>query len=110
MTFGTEHLGAPVPLTGRYAAQGVSVRAGLAAGEGDAGGRAVVLVDRSEPARSASLHGELAAGGCRIVLGPYGSDCVRAVARSCAGAVVWNHGAAADDVQRLPGVVSLPSP
>ncbi|MGH2891812.1 MAG: hypothetical protein ACRDPM_00895, partial [Solirubrobacteraceae bacterium] len=26
------------------------------------------------------------------------------------GAVVWNHGAAADDVQRLPGVVSVPSP
>jgi hypothetical protein len=32
------------------------------------------------------------------------------VAEQAAGQVVWNHGAAADDVQRLPGVVSVPSP
>lgn len=44
------------------------------------------------------------------MLGPYGSDSTRAVARARAGRVVWNHGAAADDVQRLPGVVSVPSP
>ena len=44
------------------------------------------------------------------MLGPYGSDCTRAVAREGGGAPVWNHGAAADDVQRLPGVVSVPSP
>jgi hypothetical protein len=42
------------------------------------------------------------------VLGPYGSDSTRAVARD--GHAVWNHGAAADDVQRLPGVASVPSP
>jgi pimeloyl-ACP methyl ester carboxylesterase len=47
---------------------------------------------------------------CNVVLGPYGSDSTRAVARAADGRVVWNHGAAADDVQRLPGVVSLPSP
>jgi hypothetical protein len=50
----------------------------------------------------------LLAEGCSPVLGPYGSDTTRAVAR--AGQRVWNHGAAADDVQRLPGVVSVPSP
>ena len=44
------------------------------------------------------------------MLGPYGGDCTRAVARAAGGAVVWNHGAAADDVQRLPGVVSVCSP
>jgi hypothetical protein len=44
------------------------------------------------------------------VLGPYGSDTTRAVARARGGRVVWNHGAAADDVQRLPGVVSVASP
>jgi hypothetical protein len=38
------------------------------------------------------------------------SDSARAVAAARAGAVVWNHGAAADDVQRLPGVVSVSSP
>lgn len=42
------------------------------------------------------------------MLGPYGSDCVRAVAKT--GALVWNHGGAADDVQRLPRVVSVPTP
>ena len=35
---------------------------------------------------------------------------MRAVALARGGAVVWNHGGAADDVQRLPGVVSVPSP
>jgi hypothetical protein len=43
------------------------------------------------------------------VLGPYGSDSTRAVAAGGGGGV-WNHGAAADDVQRLPGVASIPSP
>jgi hypothetical protein len=44
------------------------------------------------------------------VLGPYGSDTTRAVARARGGRVVWNHGAAADAVQRLAGVVSVASP
>lgn len=56
------------------------------------------------------LHARLVARGVRIVLGPYGSDSTRTVAAGGDGQVVWNHGAAADDVQRLPGVVSLPSP
>jgi ABC-type branched-subunit amino acid transport system substrate-binding protein len=64
--------------------------------------------DRSRPELAASLHRDLA-GRCDIVLGPYGSDSTRAAARS--GSVpVWNHGGAADDVQLLPGVVSVPSP
>ena len=44
------------------------------------------------------------------MLGPYGSDTTRAVARARTGRVVWNHGAAADDVQQLPGVVSVATP
>lgn len=56
------------------------------------------------------LHEELVRRGCELVLGPYGSDTTRAVARLRAGAVVWNHGAAADDVQRMPGVVSVSTP
>ena len=56
------------------------------------------------------MHARLLARGCAFVLGPYGGDCTRAVARAAGGAVVWNHGAAADDVQRLPGVVSVCSP
>jgi ABC-type branched-subunit amino acid transport system substrate-binding protein len=70
----------------------------------------LVADDGSRPERAASLYWELVDHGLRVVLGPYGSDCVRAVAEARRGAVVWNHGAASDDVQRLPGVVSLPSP
>ena len=73
------------------------------------GRRLVVADDESRPARAAELHEELLAGDYRFVLGPYGSDSTRAVAATRPG-VLWNHGGAADDVQRLPGVVSLPSP
>ncbi|TML45940.1 MAG: hypothetical protein E6G20_11785 [Actinobacteria bacterium] len=103
-------VGAPLPLTGRYAVQGAQVRAGLELWARQTGARLVLLDDCSDPRQAARLHEDLVAGGCRFVLGPYGSDSTRAVARARAGRVVWNHGAAADDVQRLPGVVSVPSP
>ena len=99
-----------MPATGRYAVQGAQVRAGLELWASRAGTRLVVEDDRSQPARAARLHAELVERGCQFVLGPYGSDSARAVAAARTGAVVWNHGAAADDVQRLPGVVSVPSP
>ena len=99
-----------MPATGRYAVQGARVRAGLELWASRAGTRLVVEDDRSRPARAARLHAELVERGCQFVLGPYGSDSARAVAAARTGAVVWNHGAAADDVQRLPGVVSVPSP
>lgn len=103
-------VGAVLPLTGRYAVQGAQARAGLELWAARARRQLVLEDDRSRPAEAARLHAELVAHGCRFVLGPYGSDSTRAVVRACAGGVVWNHGAAADDVQRLPGVVSLPSP
>ena len=56
------------------------------------------------------LAGEGRGGGFEIVLGPYGSDSVRAIATAFPDRIVWNHGAAADDVQRLPNVISIPSP
>jgi len=99
-----------VPATGRYAVQGAQVRAGLELWARRTGARLVVEDDRSRPERAARLHAELVGRGCRFVLGPYGSDSARAVATTSPGTVVWNHGGAADDVQRLPGVVSLPSP
>jgi hypothetical protein len=84
------------------------VRAGLEAWARDRGGATLLLEDdRSDPTLAVSLHAGLGRR-CRLVLGPYGSDSTRAVAR--AGGAVWNHGAAADDVQRLPGVASIPSP
>jgi ABC-type branched-subunit amino acid transport system substrate-binding protein len=46
-----------------------------------------------------------------LLLGPYGSGLVRAVAPSVCGAgrLLWNHGGSADDLAR-PGLVSLPAP
>jgi ABC-type branched-subunit amino acid transport system substrate-binding protein len=99
-----------VPVTGRYAVQGAQVRVGLELWARRAGASILLEDDASRPERAARLHAELLARPCRFVLGPYGSDCTRAVAAECRGAVVWNHGAAADDVQRMPGVASVPSP
>jgi ABC-type branched-subunit amino acid transport system substrate-binding protein len=100
-------LGAPVPLSGRYAVQGAQLRAGLELWARHSGARLILEDDQSDPLRAAHLHGELVRR-CRIVLGPYGSDSTRAVAGGAA--LVWNHGGAADDVQRLSSVVSVPSP
>jgi ABC-type branched-subunit amino acid transport system substrate-binding protein len=103
-------VGAPLPLTGRYSVQGAQVRAGLELWARHRATRLILLDDGSNPQQAAHIHEQLVARGCRLVLGAYGSDSMRAVARVGAGGVVWNHGAAADDVQRLPGVVSLASP
>jgi ABC-type branched-subunit amino acid transport system substrate-binding protein len=102
-------VGAPVPASRRYRAQGLQMQAGLELWARRAGARLLLEDDQSTPALAARLHAELRARGCRFVLGPYGSDSTRAVAEGRPG-IVWNHGAAADDVQRLPGVVSLASP
>ena len=99
-----------MPLTGRYSAQGAQVGAGLELWAARTGAKLVLLDDVSDPKRACRLHEELVRSGCRLVLGPYGSDSARAVAHAAQGGVVWNHGAAADDVQRLPGVVSVSAP
>jgi ABC-type branched-subunit amino acid transport system substrate-binding protein len=97
-------------VTGRYALQGVQLRAGLELWAARAGAGLLIEDDRSSPERAAEVHARLLARGCAFVLGPYGGDCARALARAAGGAVVWNHGAAADDVQQLPGVLSVCSP
>jgi hypothetical protein len=86
------------------------MRAGLELWARRVGVRLDVVDDESKPERAVRIHEELAARGCRFVLGPYGSDSTREVAEARAGSVVWNHGAAADEVQRLPGVVSVATP
>ncbi len=96
-----------MPLSGRYALQGSQMESGLRLWAAWARRNVVIEDDRSCPARAASLHSELL-DRAAFVVGPYGSDSTRAVARSAA--LVWNHGAAADDVQQLDGVVSLPTP
>jgi Periplasmic binding protein len=102
-------VGAPVSLSGRYAVQGASVRVGLEAWAHDYRAELVLRDDASSPPQAARICDQLS-GSCLFVLGPYGSDSTRAVATQAGGRVVWNHGAAADDVQRRPGVISVPSP
>lgn len=99
-----------MPVTGRYARQGVQLRAGVELWAARAGADLLIEDDRSSPQGAVEVHARLVTRGCAFVLGPYGGDCTRAVARAAGGAVVWNHGGAADDVQRLHGVVSVCSP
>jgi ABC-type branched-subunit amino acid transport system substrate-binding protein len=71
----------------------------------------VVLDDASKPARARRNTEKLLEGGAEILFGPYGSAAGRAVASLAQkrGVLVWNHGAAADDVARA-GVITLPTP
>jgi ABC-type branched-subunit amino acid transport system substrate-binding protein len=116
-------VGAVVSLTGRYAFQGRLAGAGLQQAVADvrsAGG--VRLADRrvlpelvvlDDGGTHAGVRQALdALTGADLVVGPYGSDLVRAAGAWAAerGRVVWNHGGSADDVERLPGVVSVASP
>jgi Periplasmic binding protein len=86
------------------------MRVGLELWGRDSGRELVTLDDESDAQLAAGVHHRLVEQGCNPVLGPYGSDTTRALARARGGRVVWNHGAAADDVQRLPGVVSVATP
>jgi hypothetical protein len=86
------------------------MRAGLKAWARDHGWELVVDNDESHSQVAAQVHERLVGRGCNPVIGPYGSDTTRAVALARGGKIVWNQGAAADDVQRLPGVVSAVTP
>lgn len=86
------------------------MRAGLELWARDSGRDLVSLNDESRAQVAVRACEQLVGQGCNPVLGPYGSDTTRAVARAWQGRVVWNHGAAADDVQQLRGVVSVASP
>ena len=112
-----------VSLSGRYARQGRLAAAGLQQAVADVrsrggvrlGGRRVLpeMLVLDDGGTSTGVRRALdALGGADLVLGPYGSDLVRAAGRWTAerGRVLWNHGGSADDVERLPGVVSLASP
>jgi branched-chain amino acid transport system substrate-binding protein len=116
-------LAAAVSLSGRYARQGRLAAAGLQQAVADVcsvggvrlGARRFlpkVLVLDDAGTGTGVRRALDAVGGADLVLGPYGSDLVRTAGRWAAerGRVLWNHGGSADDVERLPGVVSLASP
>ncbi|MGH2748043.1 MAG: ABC transporter substrate-binding protein [Actinomycetota bacterium] len=111
---------APLSLSGRYAFQGRLAAIGLAQAVRDAA--RLPLGDRRLIPEVAIIDDESTRAGVRralekiaradLLIGPYGSDLVREAARWVEekGRVLWNHGGSADDVQRLPGVISVASP
>jgi branched-chain amino acid transport system substrate-binding protein len=116
-------LAAPLSLSGRYAFQGHLAAIGLVQAVKDAarlGG--VPLGDQRLIPEVAIIDNESTRAGTRralekvarahLLIGPYGSDLVREAGRWVGqkGRVLWNHGGSADDVQRLPGVISVASP
>jgi branched-chain amino acid transport system substrate-binding protein len=116
-------LGAPLSLTGRYALMGRLAAAGLWQVVGDIRGLGGVRVgaerlapdlavvdDRST--REGVRQALEALAEADVLFGPYGSDLVKEAAGVAAerGRALWNHGGAADQVQGLPGVVSVLSP
>jgi ABC-type branched-subunit amino acid transport system substrate-binding protein len=116
-------IGGVVSLSGRYAFQGRLADAGLQQAVADLRGRGGVrLADRDVlpelvvlddgGTRDGVRQALDALSGADLVVGPYGSDLVRAAGAWAAerGRVLWNHGGSADDVERLSGVVSVASP
>jgi len=120
---GRLRLGASLSLSGRYALLGRLAAAGLRAVVGEARSQGGV---RTAEGRLLPQLGVVDDGGTRegvqrgldalveadLLIGPYGSDLVGEAARWAVEhrRVLWNHGGSADPVQRLPGVVSVPSP
>jgi branched-chain amino acid transport system substrate-binding protein len=100
-------------LTGLYERQGVDAAEGVRLWAEDAGIRLILVDDHGK--RDAAVKAYAAwtadADGVDLLLGPYSSGLVRAVAPlvSESGALLWNHGGSADDLAR-PGVVSLLAP
>jgi ABC-type branched-subunit amino acid transport system substrate-binding protein len=98
-------------LTGPFARQGTEAAQGLEFWAEEVGVRLTVVDDGG--LRSAALQAYTAwlDQGVDLLLGPYASGLVRAVAPLVcdAGRLLYNHGGSADDLAR-PGLVSLPAP
>ena len=97
-------------LTGKYERQGIEAAEGVRLWADEASIRLTLADDHSSTAIAVDAY----AGwidGINLLLGPYASALVRAVAPLIrdAGRILWNHGGSADDLAQ-PGIVSLPAP
>jgi ABC-type branched-subunit amino acid transport system substrate-binding protein len=116
-------LAGSLSLSGRYAPQGRLAAAGLYQAVQDVRNRGgvrmghrhlvpdVVILDDASTQEGVRRSLDRVSGA-DLLVGPYGSDLVAEAARWAAdrGRTLWNHGGNADDVQRLPGVVSVGTP
>jgi ABC-type branched-subunit amino acid transport system substrate-binding protein len=103
---------ATVSLTGPSALQGGQAAAGLRWWAAQAGNIDLEIIDDTGSASVAAVaYQRWVDGGVDILIGPYGSNLVRAVIPVVTDAqrMMWNHGGSADDLaHRL--VVSIPGP
>jgi ABC-type branched-subunit amino acid transport system substrate-binding protein len=98
-------------LTGRYRRQGNEAAAGIRLWA-DAESVQLTLVDDGGVAEAAIKAYTSLLGKVDLLIGPYSSGLVRAIAphlRRVGGQLLWNHGGSADDLAR-PGIVSLAAP
>jgi branched-chain amino acid transport system substrate-binding protein len=97
-------------LTGEYERQGTEAAEGVRLWAQEAGIRLILADDQG----SKSMAVDTYAGwidGVDLLLGPYASGLVRAVAPLMRDAerILWNHGGSADDLAQ-PGIACLPAP
>ncbi|HTE70538.1 MAG TPA: ABC transporter substrate-binding protein [Actinomycetes bacterium] len=97
--------------TGPFARQGTEAVAGLELWAQEAGVRLTIADDGGSRSVALRAYAAWLHQGVDLLLGPYGSGLVRAVAPLVCdrGRLLYNHGGAADDLAR-PGLVSLPAP
>lgn len=97
-------------LTGKYERQGTEAAEGVRLWADEAGIRLTLIDDHSAKTRAVEAYARWV-DGVDLLLGPYASGLVRAVAPLVrdAGRILWNHGGSADDLAQ-PGIASLPAP
>ena len=97
-------------LTGQYERQGTEAAEGVRLWADEAGIRLILADDRGSKATAIEAYGGWI-DGVDLLLGPYASGLVRAVAPlvRTEGRILWNHGGSADDLAQ-PGIASLPAP
>jgi branched-chain amino acid transport system substrate-binding protein len=97
-------------LTGRYRRQGTEAAAGIRLWA-DGERVRLTLIDDESAAEAAIEAYTSWVGKIDLLIGPYSSGLVRAIAPHLrqAGGLLWNHGGSADDLAQ-PGIVSLAAP
>jgi ABC-type branched-subunit amino acid transport system substrate-binding protein len=97
-------------LTGPFERQGTEAAEGVRLWAEMAGVRLTLVDDRGSKTAAARAYAAWI-DRMDLLIGPYASGLVRAVAPLVrdAGRLLWNHGGSADDLAR-PGVVCLPAP
>ena len=97
-------------LTGPFARQGTEAAEGMRLWAEAAGARLTLVDDAGSAATATEAYAHWV-GSVDLLIGPYSSGLVRAIAPLVvdAGRLLWNHGGSADDLIQ-PGVASVPAP